>query len=86
MSSKKSSRGNSPAKKSDYSDEDKANDGTIYQKLTLKKGTNLFIANLSGSMTERDIEKLYKKYGEVKLCRIIKDPKTGYNVIIFFLT
>lgn len=31
-------------------------------------------------MTERDLEKYYLKYGKVKLCTIIKDQKTGYNV------
>lgn len=31
-------------------------------------------------MTERDLEKYYMKYGKVKLCTIIKDQKTGYNV------
>jgi cold-inducible RNA-binding protein len=40
-------------------------------------GTKLYIGNLSYSLTDQDLSKLFSPFGEVKSARVVTDKETG---------
>jgi RNA recognition motif-containing protein len=40
---------------------------------------NIFVAKLSSKTKSEDLEKLFKKYGEVTSARVIMDRQTGFS-------
>lgn len=47
--------------------------------------SSIFVTNLNRTVEDRDLEKLFGKFGAVIKAKIVKDPETGYNVWHFFL-
>jgi RNA recognition motif-containing protein len=43
-------------------------------------GTNLYIANLSKRVREKDLEAKFSKFGTIKQCMVVRDPITRYKL------
>lgn len=43
-------------------------------------GTNLYIANLSKRVREKDLEAKFGKFGTIKQCMVVRDPITRYKL------
>jgi RNA recognition motif-containing protein len=61
------------------SDEKSKNDGN---KIIVRTfiGTNLYIANLSKRVREKDLEAKFSKFGIIKQCMVVRDPITRYKL------
>ena len=46
--------------------------------------SSIFVTNLNRTVEERDLEKLFGKFGAVLKTKIVKDPETGFNVKSIF--
>jgi RNA recognition motif-containing protein len=50
------------------------------------KGNNLYVAGLSLRTTEAELERKFSKYGVVKDCRLVRDPRTQESRGFGFIT
>ncbi|RKP23092.1 hypothetical protein SYNPS1DRAFT_19156, partial [Syncephalis pseudoplumigaleata] len=49
-------------------------------------GNNLFVSGLSSSVTERDLEDAFSKYGKVAKCQVMRDPHSQEHRGFAFVT
>lgn len=54
---------------------------------TVSAGTNLYIANLSYSTTDQELQEFFSAHGKVAACRVIRDPtdntSRGFGFVTF---